>query len=299
MGPTAAGKSEVGLEIAARFGAEIVSVDSMQVYRGMDIGTAKATPAERERVAHHLIDIVEPERPFTVAEFQEAGRRAMAEIGGRGAPVVIVGGSGLHFRSLVDPLVFPPADPDIRAELEELPAEDAVEALLAADPEAGQVVDLANPRRVVRALEVHRVTGVTPSRRRRDPMARDVQQYRPRVPLVALGFDPGDRLPDRIEARLDRMLESGLLEEVALLAPRLGSTASQAVGYKQLLPVVRGERALDGGRRDAIDATRATAGRQRTFFGRDPRIGWLEWDDEVAARVARAVERLEELGWTS
>ncbi len=299
MGPTASGKSDVALEIAVRFGGEIVSVDSMQVYRGMDIGTAKPTPAEQGRAPHHLVDIVEPSEPFSVAEFQEAGRRAIGEIEGGGATAVIVGGSGLHFRSLVDPLVFPPSDPVIRAELESLGADEAVAMLVAADPRAADVVDLANPRRVVRALEILRVTGRTPSQRYRDPGAAEVREYRSRIPLVVVGLDPGPGLPDRIEQRFDRMLTDGLLGEVRTLGPRLGVTASQAVGYKQLLPVVRGEQDAGEGRRRGIDATRALAGRQRTFFGRDPRVRWIEWHDEGAVRLARTLALLEELGWTS
>jgi tRNA dimethylallyltransferase len=299
VGPTASGKSAVGLEIAARSGGEIVSVDSMQVYRGMDIGTAKPSPTDRERVPHHLIDIVDPAEAFSVAEFQEAGRRAITDIEGRGAAVVIVGGSGLHFRSLVDPLAFPPSDPEIRAELESLVPEDAVAMLVAADPGAGDVVDLANPRRVVRALEILRVTGRTPSERRREPDAADVREYRSRIPLTVVGLDPGAGLPHRIEGRFDHMLADGLFDEVRDLAPRLGVTASQAVGYKQLLPVVRGEQDLEKGRRHGIDATRALAGRQRTFFGRDPRVRWVEWHDEGAVRLERTLTLLEELGWTS
>jgi tRNA dimethylallyltransferase len=299
VGPTASGKSEVGLEIADRHGGEIVSVDSMQVYRGMDIGTAKATWRERKRVPHHLVDLVEPEHGFSVAEFQAAGRRALDGIAAADAAAIVVGGSGLHFRSLVDPLDFPPSNPTVRSELEDLGPQAAVEALLAADPEAGNVVDLANPRRVVRALEVHRMTGQTPSQRQTTPAAVAVREYRSRLPLVVIGLDPGPDLAARVERRFDRMLEAGLLNEVAQLAPRLGVTAAQAVGYKQLLPVVRGERTIDQGRRDAIDATRALAGRQRTFFGRDPRIRWLEWDDDPLVRLDRATGILEELRWTS
>src|SRR5690606_29735115 len=161
VGPTAAGKSRLAMEIAERVGAEILSVDSMQVYRGMDIGTAKPTPDERERVRHHMIDIAEPQEPFTVARFRRLARQAIEHTT---APVVlIVGGSGLHFRSVVDPMVFRPFDPQVRAEIEKGSVEELIRELEAADPDAGRYVDFSNPRRVKRAVEALRVGGVTPS----------------------------------------------------------------------------------------------------------------------------------------
>ena len=299
MGPTASGKSEVALALAGAAGAEIISVDSMQVYRGMDIGTAKPTPAQQARVRHHLIDLADPAEPFSVAEFQRAGRRALDEVAGRGRPALIVGGSGLHFRSLVDPLEFPPHDPAVRRAVESLAPGEGVAQLLAADPAAGEHVDLANPRRVARALEVHRLTGLTPSARLGGEAAAAVRSYHPLLPLAAAGFDPGEALRSRVEERLDAMLACGLLDEVGRLAAALGVTAGQAVGYKELLPVVRGEISLEEGRVRAVAATWALAHRQRTFFRRDPRITWLEWDDDPAHRAAAARAVFEEAGWTS
>jgi tRNA dimethylallyltransferase len=280
-------------------GAEILSVDSMQVYRGMDVGTAKPNPEQQARVRHHLLDLADPAVPFSVAEFQRAGRAALADLERRGVPALIVGGSGLHFRALVDPLQFPPHDPGVRREVEALAPDEAVAHLLAADPEAGRWVDLANPRRVCRAVEVLRLTGLTPSARSGGEAAAAVRAYRSLLPVVAVGFDPGAALRGRVEARLDGMLAGGLLDEVRRLAPRLGATAAQAVGYKQLLPVVRGEATLEEGRARALTATWALAGRQRTFFRRDPRLLPQEWDDDPRRRavVARAV--FEEAGWTS
>ena len=289
----------MALAVAEAVGAEIISVDSMQVYRGMDVGTAKPTLAQQARVRHHLIDLADPAAPFSVAESQRAGREALAELAGRGVPALIVGGSGLHFRALVDPLVFPPHDPEVRRELEALVPGEAVAALLAADPAAGAAVDLANPRRVSRALEVLRLTGLTPSARASSEEAAAVRAYRPLWPVVAAGFDPGKALRGRVEARLGEMLAAGLLEEVRRLAPVLGLTAAQAVGYKQLLPVVRGEAGLEEGRSRALAATWALAGRQRTFFRRDPRVLWQEWDDDPARRAAAARAVFEEAGWTS
>lgn len=269
----------------------------MQVYRGLDIGTAKPSPAERQRVPHYLIDLVEPEQPFTVAEFQAEGRRALAELSEREVPPLVVGGSGLHFRALVDPLRFPPTDPEMRARLEDLGHEEARRQLLEVDPLAGRHVDLANPRRVIRALEIQRLTGRTPSSRADRPEARRVREYRAEVPFVAVGLDPGDRLEDRIERRLDRMLAEGLLEEVASLRGRLGPTASQAVGYKELMGVVEGSISLEEGRQAALEATKQVARQQRTYFRRDPRIRWVPWSPDPFDAVREALSEV--AAWSS
>ena len=297
LGPTASGKSAVATIVARRFGAQIVSVDSMQVYRGMDIGTAKPTPAERQEIPHHLIDIADPSDVVTVSDVQELGRRVLDDACGR--PVMIVGGSGLHFRSIVDPLEFPPSDAGVRGEIEALAPQEAVSELVAADPQVGEIVDLANPRRVVRALEVFRLTGVTPTARAATPEAAAVRAYEGAYPVVAVGIDPGDSLAGRVTFRFDAMLDAGLLAEVAALAERLGPTARNAVGYRQLIPVVSGDRSLDDGRRRSIDATTSLARRQRTFFRRDPRIRWLEWEDDAVRLADEATRLFEEAGWTS
>jgi len=167
----------------------------MQVYRGMDIGTAKPTGEQRARVPHHLIDLADPGDAFSVAEFQREGRLVLTDLARRGVPALIVGGSGLHFRALVDPLEFPPHDPAVRRAMEALAPGEAVAALVAADPGAGEHLDLGNPRRVARALEIHRLTGLTPTVRWEGEQAAAVREYRPLLPLVALGIDPGERLP--------------------------------------------------------------------------------------------------------
>jgi tRNA dimethylallyltransferase len=285
--------------VAERTGAEIVSVDSVQVYRGMDIGTSKPSPEERAKVSHHMIDLVDPAQPFSVAEFQATGRRAMREIEERGRPVLIVGGSGLHFRSLVDPLDFPPTDEEIRGQVESLAPEDAVAELLEADPGAIELVDMENPRRVVRAVEILRITGLTPSLRAATPEAVAVREYEAEIPVAAVGVDPGDLLPGRVVGRFDHMLEAGLVDEVSGLRGRLGPTAATAVGYREMMRVLEGEWDLEMGRGRSIDATTSLARRQRTYHRRDPRIAWLEWQDDPAALAAAAVARLEEAGWTS
>ncbi len=271
----------------------------MQVYRGMDIGTAKPDQPTQDRIRHHLIDIAEPSVEFAVAQYQQAGLAAMESIASRARPV-IAGGSGLHFRSLVDPMTFAPSDAGIRAGLESLPIETVVVELLAADPDAAAHVDLANPRRVVRAVEIHRLTGETPSLRAAAPESAAVRAYEPRLPLVILGVDPGEALRQRIIERFDRMLAAGLEAEVARLGPRLGRTARQAVGYKELLPVVAGESTLPDARDRAIQATVGLAKRQRTFFRRDPRIRWLPWHHDAGRRREAALTVVaEELQWTS
>ncbi len=303
VGPTAASKSALAMRLAEALGGEIVSVDSMQVYRGLDIGTAKPSTAERQAIPHHMIDVAEPEETFTVAQFQEAGVAAVDDIAARAAIPVIVGGSGLHFRAIVDPLEFPPTDASARSEIEAIDPADAVVALLEADPEAAATVDLANPRRVARALEIFRITGETPTGRASTAAATAVRNYEARFPLLVFGMDPADELADRVVQRFDAMLGAGLLDEIGSMQDRLGITAAQGVGYKELLPVVRGTASLEEGREAAIRATMGLAKRQRTFFGRDPRIRWIPWHDgfDAAAKASLAIaaETVKETAWTS
>ena len=266
-------------------------MDSVQVYRGMDIGSAKPSLADRARIPHHMLDLVPPETDYTVAEFQAEGRRVMAEAQDRGVPLILTGGSGLYFRALVDPLEFPPFDPEVRRKVDEMSDEGARAELLAADPDAPRYIDLANPRRVRRALEVIRMGGPPPSRRSGGEAAQKVRDYRGGAPALALGMDPGPALEGRVKSRLAGMVKDGLLEEVAGLDGRLGRNASQAVGYKQLLPAARGEVPLEEGLRRAEAATLRLARRQRTFFRRDPRIRWLSWEDDTG-RMCRAARRL-------
>jgi len=267
----------MALRLAEDVDAEIVSVDSMQVYRGMDIGTAKPDRETRARVPHHMIDLAEPEDEFTVAEFQRQARTLLER------RVILVGGSGLHFRAVVDPLIFPPSDPEVREELDTRPSFDNVDELRRIDPDADRHVDITNPRRVVRALEVYRLTGNTPSERAASKEAEAIKSYQPLFEFSAVGLDPGAQLADRIARRLSRMLNDGFLNEVRQLAPRLGRTASQAVGYKQLLPVVHGVEREDAGVAEAIRATLRLAKHQRTYFHRDPRISWVPWSDDPDA----------------
>lgn len=272
----------------------------MQAYREMDIGTAKPDARVQSRIPHRLIDIAEPEDVLTARTYQAHGRAALDEARETHGRVVICGGSGLHFRALVDPMTFAPTDETVRAELEALDPDVAVELLLAADPGAADHVDIRNPRRVVRALEILELTGANPTERSVTPEARAIASYEPAHPFVGLGIDPGEAIAERVERRFDAMLDAGLLAEVERLRHRLGPTASQAVGYRQLVPVVEGRIPLTTAREDALAATRALVKRQRTFFGRDPRIDWQPWQDEGGRRIDAVLDVIRErTSWTS
>ncbi|NNF65346.1 MAG: tRNA (adenosine(37)-N6)-dimethylallyltransferase MiaA [Acidimicrobiia bacterium] len=289
LGPTASGKSAVAMRLAETLDGHIWSVDSMQVYRHMDIGTAKPTTTERERITHHLIDLVEPEDRYSVADFQRSGAAALRQAASQ---PIICGGSGLHFRALIDPLDFPPTSPAVREELEALSSVEVTRRLLDLDSTADQHVDLANPRRVIRALEIATLTGATPSERAADPRTVAVREFRSDVEVHAFGIDPGKHLSERITRRFDAMLSAGLVDEVRRLAPRLGVTAARAVGYREMLAVVNGDHSMAEGRKAAIQATVHLAKRQRTYFRKDPRIRWLPWHDDPNVLTERVLEML-------
>lgn len=279
----------MAIEIAVRIGAEIVSVDSMQVYRGMDIGTAKPTIIERRGVPHHMVDIVDPSEEFTVAEFRRIGRRVLEEAS---TPIIITGGSGLHFRAVVDPMSFAPTDPDLRAELEELSLVALAGELEEFDAKAGRHVDLANKRRVVRAVEIHRLTGETPSQRAASVEAGALERYVPEISFTAIGVDPGAGIDERIARRLADMRSGGLVEEVRGLSDKLGRTARSAVGYREILEYLNGQMTLEEAFEEVEGNTRRLAKKQRTWFQRDPRIRWIPWIEDESERVDRAMEVL-------
>lgn len=275
VGPTATGKSALALAVAETLGGEIISVDSMQVYRGMDIGTAKASADERARVTHHMLDVVDPTEEFTVAEFQVQAREAVEGCLARGVRPILVGGSGMHLRSVIDPMAFPPTDPAIRAELEALTAGELAKLLLEVDPAAGDLVDLANPRRTIRALEAFRIDGRTPSGAAKSQANIDVKNYTPIRPVKLIGIDADSGVSERIADRLGSMFASGLLSEVEGLLGSMGRTARQAVGYKELIAVVEGKATIREGAEATYRSTVALVKRQRTYFRRDPRISWI------------------------
>jgi len=279
----------VAVQAAERIGAEIVSVDSMQVYVGMDIGTAKPNLSERRGVPHHMIDVAEPETEFSVADFRRLGRGILES---SEVKMLITGGSGLHFRALVDPMSFAPTDVKVRAELEETPIEEVVAELRSIDPEADRHVDMANSRRVIRAVEIWRLSGERPSQRASSAEAEDLRRYVPEIEFTAVGVDPGDGLDQRVEARLEEMRSGGLVEEVSGLRQRLGRTARNAVGYREVLDALDGLCSIDESFERAARNTRKLARRQRTWFQRDPRIRWIPWFDDEASRIDRVLEAM-------
>ncbi|MEN3360543.1 MAG: tRNA dimethylallyltransferase [Mycobacteriales bacterium] len=293
VGPTAAGKSDLGVALAAAVGGEIVNADSMQLYRGMDIGTAKLTPAERRGVPHHLLDIWPVTETASAAAYQALARAAVADVLARGRVPVLVGGSGLYIRAVLDDLRFPGTDPALRGRLEaELASAGApaLHARLAAlDPVAAVGILPTNGRRIVRALEVVELTG--------GPFTATLPDQAGAVPVydaVQFGVDrPAPELDERITARVDRMWALGLVDEVRRLLPdglASGLTASRALGYRQVLHALAGGGTLDGARAETVRATRRFARRQRSWFRRDPRIHWL--DGGSPALLDQALRRI-------
>jgi tRNA dimethylallyltransferase len=285
VGPTASGKSAVALELARRHrGLELVSIDSMQVYRGMDIGTAKPTPAEQVDVAHHLIDLVDPGDEYDLARFQLDLADALAGIESRGNRAVLVGGTGLYLRAATDGLTLPERFPDIRAELEAEPDTVALHRRLAAlDPVGAARMEPTNRRRVVRALEVCLGSGLPFS-----SYGPGLESY-PRLDFPIVGLDLArDRLDARIERRFARQLEDGFLDEVRHLraSPRgFSRSAGQALGYKELLAHLDGEIALQEAVELAISRTRRFARRQQRWFRRDPRLVWVAAGHNALAEI--------------
>ena len=275
VGPTASGKSALAVEVARRCpDVELVSVDSMQVYRGMDIGTAKPTPAERAEVPVHLLDLADPADDFSVADFQAAALGAVAAIEERGHRALLVGGTGLYLRAVVDGLHLPPQWPDVRAELEADPDTEALHRrLAAADPVAAARMEPTNRRRVVRALEV-----VLGSGRPFSSFGLGLDAHPPIRFALAGVWLPRPVVSERIAARLRAMVDGGLVDEVrGLLAARPGGlsrTAAQALGYREVLRHLRGECTLEEAVAEAVRRTRAFARRQRMWFRRDPRVVW-------------------------
>lgn len=295
VGATASGKTGLSLDLAERLGGEVVNTDAMQVYRGMDVGTAKLPAPERRGVAHHLLDLLEVTEPATVALFQQWARAAIADIRGRGRTPVLVGGSALYTRAIVDRFEFPGTDESLRRELEvelERVGSAALHTRLAGvDPEAAARIEPDNGRRVVRALEVVALTG--------RPFSASLPRLEYADPLtVQIGVDI-DRptLDERIGRRVDEMFAAGFVEEVeALLARGLaeGRTANRAIGYREVMGHLAGDRTLAEAVEQTKTATRRFARRQDSWFRKDPRIVWVAHDDPD--RVDRAVAAVEALG---
>jgi tRNA dimethylallyltransferase len=286
VGPTAAGKSGLSLALAEALGGEVVNADSMQLYRGMDIGTAKLTVAERGGVPHHVLDIWDVTEPASVAEYQRLARAAIDDVLARGRVPLLVGGSGLYVRAVLEEFEFPGTDPVLRAELEAELAATGPEALharlAAADPLAGERILPTNGRRIVRALEVIALTG--------GRFTAELPAPRPFYRAEQFGVDLDTAaLDDRIAVRVDHMWAAGLVDEVRALDAlglRDGRTAGRALGYQQVLRFLAGEISEDEARAETVRATRRFVRRQRSWFRRDPRVRWFDSAD--AGLTARA-----------
>lgn len=295
VGPTAAGKSDLGVFLAQQLGGEVVNADSMQLYRGMDIGTAKLTPAERDGVPHHLMDIWDVTEAASVAEYQRLARTEIDRLLSEGRTPVLVGGSGLYVKGAIDALEFPGTDPGVRARLEQELTEHgsgALHARLATlDPGAAQAILPSNGRRIVRALEVIEITG--------KPFTANLPGDEAVYDALQIGVDvERPELDERIRTRVDRMWEAGLVDEVRDLEARglrEGRTASRALGYQQVLAALAGECTEDEARAETVRATKRFARRQDSWFRRDPRVEWLSGAEtqraELPGRALALVER--------
>jgi tRNA dimethylallyltransferase len=294
LGPTASGKTELALELAAQFGAEVVSADSRQIYRGLDIGTAKPTAAERAAVPHHCVDLVDPDERFDAARFRAAASAAIADIHGRGRVALVVGGTGLYLRALLRGLCpAPAAVPALRAVLRTMIArrgtEAAHRALTALDPVAADRIAPADAVRIVRALEVGLATGV--------PLSRWQAAHRfaeqPYETLVMGLTCPADELEARIAQRTEAMVAAGFLDEVGILV-RCGlpddAPAWRTVGYAEMRACMEGRSTPQAALRDTITATRRFAKRQRTWFRREPDVQWRH-PERDRLTIVREVEQ--------
>lgn len=288
VGPTASGKSALGIALAHEFGGEVVNVDSMQLYRGMDIGTAKLPVEEREGIPHHLLDIWDVTKTASVAEYQALAVATVEEIMARDKMPVLVGGSMLYVQSLIDAWSFPPTDPTVRARYEARLGEIGVDALHAelaeVDPEAASIIEDKDPRRTVRALEVIELTG-KPFKASQPP-----KNAPPRWGTRILGLRTNaEWLNPRIELRTRMMFEQGLIDETrALVKDGLvrNSTAGRAIGYAQVLAMFDGELTEEEALEQTITGTRRYVRRQRSWFNRDPRTQWLDAADSNVVDLA-------------
>lgn len=292
VGPTATGKSDLALELAERLGGEIVNIDAMQLYRGMDIGTAKTPPGERRGIAHHQIDVLQVRDTASVAAYQSAARADVEAVRGRGRTPVIVGGSMMYVQALIDDWRFPETDPAVRdrweARLEQVGVQALHEELRRTDAAAAEQILPTDRRRIVRALEVVEITG-------RPFAASKPQIGAPRWGAVMLGIDrPTDVLDARIGLRARRMFDGGLVEEVRGLLDeglREGVTARRAIGYSQVIAMLDGETDRERAEELTAAGTRRYVRRQRSWFRRDPRIRWLDGNAPgLTEQAVRAVE---------
>ncbi|WP_160004259.1 tRNA (adenosine(37)-N6)-dimethylallyltransferase MiaA [Nocardioides sp. AX2bis] len=287
VGPTAAGKTGLSLDLAEQLGGEVVNTDAMQLYRGMDVGTATLPPAERRGLPHHLLDLLDVTEPANVAAFQVLARDTIAEVRARGAVPVLVGGSALYTRAVLDRFEFPGTEPAVRARwerrLDEVGAPALHAELAVLDPAAAVTIEPANGRRVVRALEVGELTG-----RSYTATLPEMTYVDPATVQVGLAIDR-PVLDDRIARRVEQMYDAGLLDEVRRLLDqglREGLTASRAIGYREAAAHLAGELTREEAVERTVFATRRFARRQMGWWRKDPRITWVEHDDPDRLAVA-------------
>ena len=289
VGPTAVGKTDLSLALAHEFNGEVINADSMQLYRGMDIGTAKISQDQRQGINHHLLDVLDITETANVADYQQMGRQIVNEILSRNKRAIIVGGSGLFIQGLLEDLQFPGSDPVIRdrltKEAEEIGAEAMYQRLVESDPIAAKDILPNNTRRVIRALEVIELTGSAP--------VTTLGELPEIVPSIRIGLTRDrSELDQRIEARVDQMWKAGFVDEVAALESlglRDGLTASKALGYAQILAALAGEISIDEAKEKTVQATKRFARRQESWFGRDQKIQWLNANETTVSEIADIV----------
>lgn len=291
VGPTAVGKTDLSLEVAKHFGGEIINADSMQLYKGMDIGTAKLPLKDRQGIKHHMLDVLEVTETANVADYQRDGRKVVHELDQAGIRSVVVGGSGLFIQGLLEDLQFPGSDPQIRdrltVEAEKIGSDAIYQRLLEIDPEAAANILPGNTRRVIRALEVIELTGAAP--------VTTLEQLPEVIPSIRIGLKR-DRaeLDQRITKRVEVMWEEGLVEEVRELEKvglRDGLTASKALGYAQVLDALSGIISFDEAKEKTIQATKRFARRQESWFNRDQKIHWFDASTVTFDEIAQLVNK--------
>ncbi len=291
VGPTASGKTSLGIEIARMFNGEIISADSMQIYKGFPIASAAPTDEEKSLAVHHLVEFLEPTVKFSVAEYVALANEKIRDIYSRGKTPVVVGGTGLYINSLIDGIVFgeQKTDMNLRQELEEqfdtLGGEEMLRRLSSFDNEAASRLSVGDRRRIIRAFEVYKLSGITISEQNRLSRVKE-SPYSP--VMIGITYKDREKLYERINKRVDIMLESGLLEEAKSMSNK-GITAAQAIGHKELIPYFNGKVSL----RDAVETlkreTRRYAKRQLTWFRRDERIFWIYADEDNVTEKAKEI----------
>lgn len=292
VGPTASGKTSLGIQIAKRFDGEVVSADSMQIYRGMNIATAKPDVSEQDGIVHHLIDFLDPSAAFSVADYTALAHAAIADIHVRGKLPILVGGTGLYVDSVLNDIVFTEikTDPQLRESLHQFAKEQGNGALLerlrGVDPQSAARLHENNVGRIVRAIEVYELTGITMTEQQKRSREKP-SRYR----SLKFGLNYRDRsvLYDRIDRRVDLMMEQGLLEEAQSVLASPMKTAVQAIGYKELQPYLEGKASLSVCIERLKQSTRRYAKRQLTWFLRDPQIAWLYPDEEEMPDLIKKV----------